>query len=184
MGQAELKTMSDDSDEQTVLVQQPRAAAPRKAEPRPEQVKSEQAFKTISEVSAELDVPQHVLRFWESRFGQIKPMKLRGGRRYYRPEDVAVLLRIKTLLYSQGYTIKGAKKVFDEKGQPVIEAKSAFVKPAAAPEQGSEKLADASERLIAKLEHAGDNALKEHKGDLKLVLIDLYKVRDMLRKIA
>ncbi len=76
--------------------------------------KSPQAFKTISEASALLDVPQHVLRFWESRFSQIKPIKSRGGRRYYRPEDMKILDTIKHLLYKQGYTIKGAKKAFSQ----------------------------------------------------------------------
>lgn len=75
-----------------------------------EQGKAEGAYKTISEVSEELDVPTHVLRFWESRFPQVKPQRMRGGRRYYRPGDVQLLKRIKTLLYSQGYTIKGAKQ--------------------------------------------------------------------------
>jgi DNA-binding transcriptional MerR regulator len=73
------------------------------------------AFKTISEASALLNVPQHVLRFWESRFSQIKPLKMGGGRRYYRPEDIDILSRIQNLLYKQGYTIKGAKKAFDLK---------------------------------------------------------------------
>ena len=74
--------------------------------------KSPDAFKTISEAAAMLDVPQHVLRFWESRFSQIKPIKSRGGRRYYRSEDIKILETIKHLLYKQGYTIKGAKKAF------------------------------------------------------------------------
>jgi DNA-binding transcriptional MerR regulator len=73
--------------------------------------KSVSAFRTISEVSAELDVPQHVLRFWESKFTQLRPLKRGGGRRYYRPEDLALLRRIHTLLYSEGYTIKGVQKV-------------------------------------------------------------------------
>lgn len=72
------------------------------------------AFKTISEAAELLDVPQHVLRFWESKFPQIKPTKLRGGRRYYRPQDIETLLTIKDLLYKQGYTIKGARKAFSE----------------------------------------------------------------------
>ena len=76
--------------------------------------KSPNAFKTISEASQILDVPQHVLRFWESRFSQIKPIKSRGGRRYYRPEDMKILGTIKDLLYKQGYTIKGAKKAFSQ----------------------------------------------------------------------
>ena len=73
--------------------------------------KSMAAFRTISEVSAELDVPQHVLRFWESKFTQLRPLKRGGGRRYYRPEDVALLRRIHGLLYREGYTIKGVQRV-------------------------------------------------------------------------
>lgn len=78
------------------------------AEPRSGR-KSASAFRTISEASEILEVPQHVLRFWETRFSLLKPMK-RGGRRYYRPEDIQLLTRIKTLLYDEGYTIKGAQK--------------------------------------------------------------------------
>jgi DNA-binding transcriptional MerR regulator len=73
--------------------------------------KSVSAFRTISEVSAELDVPQHVLRFWESKFTQLRPLKRGGGRRYYRPEDLALLRRIHGLLYREGYTIKGVQRV-------------------------------------------------------------------------
>lgn len=76
---------------------------------RPE--KSDAAFRTISEVAKELDVPQHVLRFWETRFAQVRPLKRGGGRRYYRPEDVNLLKRIQTLLYSDGLTIKGVQKL-------------------------------------------------------------------------
>ncbi|MEQ8283252.1 MAG: MerR family transcriptional regulator [Parvibaculum sp.] len=78
--------------------------------------KSADAFRTISEVAAELDVPQHVLRFWESKFNQIRPLKRGGGRRYYRPEDVDLLRGVRTLLYNDGYTIKGVQKVFREQG--------------------------------------------------------------------
>lgn len=74
-------------------------------------VKSATAFRTISEVATDLDVQQHVLRFWESRFTQIKPLKRGGGRRYYRPEDVELLRRIHHLLYNEGYTIKGVQKL-------------------------------------------------------------------------
>ena len=80
-------------------------------------VKSPDAFRTISEVAAELDVPQHVLRFWESRFIQIKPVKRAGGRRFYRPEDVDLLRGIRALLYSDGLTIRGVQKVLKERGQ-------------------------------------------------------------------
>ncbi|HIC80187.1 MAG TPA: MerR family transcriptional regulator [Kiloniellaceae bacterium] len=76
--------------------------------------KSASAFRTISEVSEELDVPQHVLRFWEGKFSQVRPLKRGGGRRYYRPEDIALLKRIRDLLYSEGYTIKGVQKLLRE----------------------------------------------------------------------
>lgn len=78
--------------------------------------KSPSAFRTISEVSAELDVPQHVLRFWETKFTQVRPLKRGGGRRYYRPEDVQLLTRIRELLYSDGYTIKGVQRLFRSEG--------------------------------------------------------------------
>ncbi len=79
-------------------------------------VKSQSAFRTISEVSEDLNVPQHVLRFWETKFVQIRPMKRGGGRRYYRPEDVALLQRIRALLYTDGFTIKGVQKLLREGG--------------------------------------------------------------------
>ncbi len=78
--------------------------------------KSPDAFRTISEVAEELDLPQHVLRFWETKFAQIKPMKRAGGRRYYRPEDVDLLKGIRTLLYTDGFTIKGVQKILREQG--------------------------------------------------------------------
>jgi DNA-binding transcriptional MerR regulator len=78
--------------------------------------KSPEAFRTISEVATELDIPQHVLRFWESRFAQVRPTKRAGGRRYYRPEDVDLLRGIRALLYREGFTIKGAQKVLRDKG--------------------------------------------------------------------
>ncbi len=73
--------------------------------------KSAGAFRTISEVARELDLPQHVLRFWETKFNQVRPLKRGGGRRYYRPEDIQLLRRIRDLLYSEGYTIKGVQKL-------------------------------------------------------------------------
>ena len=76
--------------------------------------KSAQAFRTISEVATELDVPQHVLRFWESKFSQVRPLKRGGGRRYYRPEDIDLLRRIRSLLYEDGYTIKGVQRLLKE----------------------------------------------------------------------
>jgi DNA-binding transcriptional MerR regulator len=84
--------------------------------------KAPDAFRTISEVADELDIPQHVLRFWESRFPQIKPMKRAGGRRYYRPEDVDLLRGIKHLLYAEGYTIRGAQGILRDKGQKFVQS--------------------------------------------------------------
>ncbi|MHB8885732.1 MAG: MerR family transcriptional regulator [Methylovirgula sp.] len=78
--------------------------------------KSAEAFRTISEVAQDLDLPQHVLRFWETRFVQIRPLKRGGGRRYYRPEDVDLLRAIRRLLYGEGYTIKGVQKILKEQG--------------------------------------------------------------------
>ncbi|MGD9537950.1 MAG: MerR family transcriptional regulator [Alphaproteobacteria bacterium] len=80
------------------------------------------AFRTIREVSDELGVPQHVLRFWESRFGQVRPLKRAGGRRYYRPEDVELLRRIQELLYQDGYTIRGVQKLFRDGGVKAVRA--------------------------------------------------------------
>ena len=84
--------------------------------------KAQGAFRTISEVADELDVPQHVLRFWETKFNQIKPLKRGGGRRYYRPEDVALLKHIHFLLYTEGYTIKGVQKLLKGQGKNQIAA--------------------------------------------------------------
>lgn len=129
--------------------------------------KSPDAFRTISEVATELDVPQHVLRFWETKFSQIKPLKRGGGRRYYRPEDVEVLRGIRALLYNEGFTIKGVQKVFREQGQRFV-AESAHAKagtaakrmqpglppeamplaPAARPPAGSQGAASAAETRV------------------------------------
>ena len=78
-------------------------------------MKSPDAFRTISEVSKETKIPTHVLRFWESKFSNINPLKRSGNRRYYRPEDVKLIIQIKTLLYDNGYTVKGVQKIFKEK---------------------------------------------------------------------
>jgi DNA-binding transcriptional MerR regulator len=78
--------------------------------------KAPDAFRTISEVADDLDIPQHVLRFWETRFSQIKPMKRSGGRRYYRPDDVDLLKGIRRLLYGEGYTIRGVQRILKEHG--------------------------------------------------------------------
>ena len=105
--------------------------------------KAPNAFRTISEVADELHIPQHVLRFWETKFPQVKPLKRGGGRRYYRPDDIALLRRISDLLYIQGYTIKGVQRLLREGGgrlsddippAPADEQEAAEVERAAATE--------------------------------------------------
>src|ERR1700748_1288234 len=114
--------------------------------------KSQDAFRTISEVATELDVPQHVLRFWEGRFAQIKPVKRAGGRRYYRREDVDLLRGIRALLYREGFTIKGVQKILKERGHrhvielgrgetmPIIPTGPRRPKPVPVPRDGGEDL--------------------------------------------
>jgi DNA-binding transcriptional MerR regulator len=86
--------------------------------------KSEKAFRTISEVSKELDVPAHVLRFWETKFPQVKPMKRGGGRRYYRPEDISLLRGVREMLHIDGFSIKGVQKALKEQGVRAISDRS------------------------------------------------------------
>jgi DNA-binding transcriptional MerR regulator len=92
--------------------------------PRPAEMKAPGAFRTISEVAGDLSVPQHVLRFWESKFQQIRPLKRGGGRRYYRPEDIQLLSSIKDLLYNQGFTIRGVQKLLREGGRSPFAART------------------------------------------------------------
>lgn len=140
----------------------PPSAAPERSTRRPS--KSAEAFRTISEVAQELEVPQHVLRFWESRFPQVKPMKRAGGRRYYRPDDVVLLRRIRQCLYDQGYTIKGVQKLLREgafKGDGALPRAPA----AAAPPPSASRGKDASGRAV-----------------LLEVRRELAELRDLLKK--
>jgi DNA-binding transcriptional MerR regulator len=99
--------------------------------------KSPDAFRTISEVADDLDLPQHVLRFWETRFTHIKPLKRGGGRRYYRPDDVELLKGIRQLLYGQGYTIKGVQRILKEGGIRSVQAIGRGERPADLPPPGA-----------------------------------------------
>jgi DNA-binding transcriptional MerR regulator len=105
--------------------------------------KSPDAFRTISEVAVDLDVPQHVLRFWESRFREIKPMKRGGGRRYYRPDDVLLLRGIRHLLYGEGYTIRGVQRIIREHGIRYVQ--SAGQPAARDPQTEGDELVDETE---------------------------------------
>ncbi len=116
--------------------------------------KSPEAFRTISEVAEELDLPQHVLRFWETRFPQIKPMKRAGGRRLYRPDNVALLRGIRALLYDDGMTIKGVQKVLREQGPKTVVARGnataeLTIERAGPPSDAAERLASLRERVEA-----------------------------------
>ena len=110
--------------------------------------KAPDAFRTISEVADEIDVPQHVLRFWESRFSQIRPMKRGGGRRYYRPDDIDLLRGIRHLLYGEGYTIRGVQRILREHGSAFVQnVWRVGAEPAPPPlEEDAEPLAPAEDR--------------------------------------
>lgn len=151
--------------------------------------KSEAAFRTISEVADDLDVPQHVLRFWETKFTQIRPMKRGGGRRYYRPEDVALLRRIRGLLYDDGFTIKGVQKLLrDGVGKSASDAPETAVTAAAPVEKSvavkaaapapAEKPVD----LISAIEQraALGPLSPEHARVVRDVIAELCSVKDML----
>jgi DNA-binding transcriptional MerR regulator len=114
--------------------------------------KAPDAFRTISEVAGDLDIPQHVLRFWETRFTQIKPMKRSGGRRYYRPDDVDLLKGIRRLLYGEGYTIRGVQRILKEHG---IKSVQALADGSATPSFGA--VEEAIGRSLSEDDH--DNAL-------------------------
>lgn len=116
------------------------------------------AFRTISEVAQDLDLPQHVLRFWETRFAQIKPLKRGGGRRYYRREDIELLRAIRQLLYGEGYTIKGVQKILKEQGARGVVA--AWRQPA------SDARAQAAALYDALQDHeSGGNGAYDRTGD-------------------
>lgn len=143
--------------------------------------KSETAFRTISEVADELDVPQHVLRFWETKFNQIRPMKRGGGRRYYRPEDVALLRRIRSLLYDDGFTIKGVQKLLREGGLKPLDVADAEHDEGHAVEvaPSGEEQADVIAVLEQKAQHGG---LPEQAKDVvRSVIGELSMISTLLR---
>jgi DNA-binding transcriptional MerR regulator len=149
------------------------------------------AFRTISEVAQELDVPQHVLRFWESRFREIRPMKRGGGRRYYRPDDVDLLRGIRHLLYGEGYTIRGVQRLLREQGQRFVQnvwqpgAPQPTLKPADdAPDEPGEP-SDAAERFeenapVAPRAPPPPGLTREHQQKLQAALRDLTECRRLL----
>jgi DNA-binding transcriptional MerR regulator len=151
--------------------------------------KSPQAFRTISEVATELDMPQHVLRFWESRFSQVRPIKRAGGRRYYRPEDVELLRGIRALLYREGFTIKGAQKVLREKGPrhvmelgrttAVTSFEPAAVEPAA--DVRPRTTLTIVERADAEDKHIASSLAREERARFEMLLAELVQLKKRLR---
>jgi len=134
--------------------------------------KAPDAFRTISEVAEELDLPQHVLRFWETRFSQIRPMKRGGGRRYYRPDDVDLLRGIRHLLYGEGYTIRGVQRILKDHGIKFVQSvwQAGAPQPAKAAEDGEETESAApgerGRRLFGLLPPLLDNEDAAGSGDL------------------
>ena len=144
----------------------------------PKKVKKAQgAFRTISEVANKLDVQQHVLRFWETKFSQVRPLKRGGGRRYYRPEDVALLERIHHLLYTEGYTIKGVQKLLKGQGkqQIIAEANNENTAVAASP-----KVAPATPtEQPQQIQKSGLSA--QQRAMLEIMLAELKAMRAMIK---
>lgn len=139
--------------------------------------KSPTAYRTISEVSDELDVPQHVLRFWESKFSQVRPLKRAGGRRYYRPEDIALLNRIRGFLYDEGYTIKGVQKLLKEgAGKPEAAASPAATADAAEAGQAASPLT-----RLDTVEAGPAGLSPQIRGELQTLLASLKTLRARLR---
>lgn len=136
--------------------------------------KAKGAFRTISEVADKLDVQQHVLRFWETKFSQVRPLKRGGGRRYYRPEDVALLERIHHLLYTEGYTIKGVQKLLKGQGKQQIIADANNENPA--PMAGQPKVAPAPS---AQPQQQGMNA--QTRAALEIMLAELKAMRSLIK---
>jgi DNA-binding transcriptional MerR regulator len=140
--------------------------------------KSAAAFRTISEVAADLDVPPHVLRFWESKFSQIKPLKRGGGRRYYRPEDIELLRRIRTLLYRDGYTIKGVQKLLRSPGVRAVAAEELPAE--ASPPEPAPAAAEPEATLSAP--GAGPQLDAERRAAVAAAIDELSELRQWLAK--
>ncbi len=137
--------------------------------------KSPTAFRTISEVADELGVQQHVLRFWETKFSQVKPLKRGGGRRYYRPEDVALLNKIHDLLYTEGYTIKGVQKLLKGQGKQQIIAGEPDKRVA------NESPGPVSSSVESPKTMTEEGLSGKQRSILQAMLGDLKELRDMLK---
>lgn len=148
--------------------------------------KGPQAFRTISEVADDLDLPQHVLRFWETKFAQIKPLKRGGGRRFYRPEDVDLLRGIRHLLYGEGYTIKGVQRILKSEGVRFVAAVGrgeAKVEPSHAPDgapSDADRTADSAEEAAFAQEERDSLLSDEAARTLRRALDELVECARLL----
>ena len=142
--------------------------------------KSADAFRTISEVADELEVPQHVLRFWETKFAQIRPLKRGGGRRYYRPEDIDLLRAIRGLLYDKGYTIKGVQKLIREGGLKLADGEVVPDIPGAL--EGEEAAGSAESATGHDLPLFRATLTADQVRDVKAAVGELTDLRDRLRR--
>lgn len=149
---------------------------------RPAEMKSPTAFRTISEVATDLSVPQHVLRFWESKFQQIRPLKRGGGRRYYRPEDIQLIGNIKDLLYNQGFTIRGVQKLLEENSR-FPSARSMVPDPQLPASIAATVTAPSVHAQHApKMQAPAAGLSPEKRAELQSVLAELKALRELLRQ--
>lgn len=148
------------------------------------EMKSPSAFRTISEVATDLSVPQHVLRFWESKFQQIRPLKRGGGRRYYRPEDIQLISSIKDLLYNQGFTIRGVQKLLKENGR--FPSARSMVPDPQVPNSVATHSSSTTPSISSPSSQAQQPAARslspEKRREIESVLSELKSLREMLRQ--
>jgi DNA-binding transcriptional MerR regulator len=146
--------------------------------------KSPAAFRTISEVAGELAVPPHVLRFWESKFAQIRPLKRGGGRRYYRPSDIDLLRQIRELLYTEGYTIKGVQKLLREGGGDKTPGAASVAAVVGRIGGRAAQPAPAAAKSAPPPAAAADDHRRKRRAEVAEVLRELEALRDLLRRPA
>lgn len=164
---------ADDYSNEQGFASHPQQSVSSRVEMAPKKVKkAKDAFRTISEVADKLNVQQHVLRFWETKFSQVRPLKRGGGRRYYRPEDVALLERIHHLLYTEGYTIKGVQKLLKGQGKQQILAQ--------ANNENAAPLAD-QPKVVAPAEPQKQGMNAQTRAALEIMLAELKAMRALIK---
>ncbi len=141
-------------------------------------MKSPTAYRTISEVATDLSLPQHVLRFWESKFQQIKPLKRGGGRRYYRPEDIQLIHNIKDLLYNQGFTIRGVQKLLRDGIRMPSTARAMVAEPQVPSSMVTAPQAQAS---VKKAQAVAHGLPAEKRREIETILGELKALREILK---